>query len=378
MDDQMTVESVQEQSLEAAHQATQDQSPEQQVSQHANDAQQSLDSAERSLDYQSDSLAEDVTKSAGQDLGNAVQACLDSGQQAIDRAQQQSGNFFDQLEQGLESADPDQRDALLQLGQEASEAAKKVAAGSEDVGNRLANDVCDALDNSEPEAIRDAARQAEQDNTAIRDEFEKTMADLERRLNEIAPESSQAAEADRNQRQDADRELTEEDIDRFFENLEIAGKGLQERPMELNIDEKRAVNENGISDEERMNRALDLLNNRDFKDSTTNQATKNNFVDQSLDRTQEQKEPVSVKDDPSALFTREWKDVKEMREICEHVLNNAKLEGKNADQVKEALNRGLREEMKNPKTEAGKAVNEALRDLMNKQENENDFFKKKR
>lgn len=147
----------------------------------------------------------------------------------------------------------------------------------------------------------------------------------------------------------------------------MAGKGYSTWGFSLNVDEPLAVGEPGITPAESMRRARDL-SNRQFLDFMTNQATKGEKREvPSSARSAPDLSPVSVKDKPSALLTRpSLKGIQEWDTFAAEVMakKSASLSGKTASQVKEALNKEIVEQLKNPKSPSAKAISKALSDQL--------------
>ncbi len=132
----------------------------------------------------------------------------------------------------------------------------------------------------------------------------------------------------------------------------------------LNVDEPKAVGEPGISEAERMSRAKDILGNRQFLNWIENQDYKGAGKEIGPGAKREPLLPVSVKDQPSAIFRPTLENVKEWRELAD--ILSEKLESrlekvKSPLRAKEIINDAIRAELKSPKTEPGKALHEAFR-----------------
>jgi hypothetical protein len=127
----------------------------------------------------------------------------------------------------------------------------------------------------------------------------------------------------------------------------------------LNLDHVEALNEEGITEQERMKRAMDL-NNRQFIDRFFNQVTKKHFKE---NHNREPLPDVSLKDQPSAIFRPTLGTVKEWREMTDIILQRhmGGLKDKSALDVNRILHRALLEEIKNPTTQPGRVVNMTLR-----------------
>lgn len=145
-------------------------------------------------------------------------------------------------------------------------------------------------------------------------------------------------------------------------SVEPAGSGYKRRDIALNIDEPLAVGAEGITREEAMRRAKDL-GNRQLLDELTNQATKGARQEVPIIK-RAPLPPTSVAENPSALVTRpELRGIKEWDELSEIIMqeHGPKLGGKEPGEVKEILNRALREELQNPRTAPGQLIANALR-----------------
>lgn len=134
----------------------------------------------------------------------------------------------------------------------------------------------------------------------------------------------------------------------------------------LNIDEIQAVGEPSspgrtISVADRRQRALDL-NNREFKDAVTNQKTKGPAPDpRDVRRLAAPRKPISLRDDPNALWTRRFGEISEINTIGERIKESMKGKDTRAPgELKAELNSKLWDEFKNPKTAEGRAVADAL------------------
>jgi RHS repeat-associated protein len=141
-----------------------------------------------------------------------------------------------------------------------------------------------------------------------------------------------------------------------------AGKGWL-RYGGLAVDEPKAVGESGISTAERMDRAKDILRNRQLLDRMTNSATKRDFKERPI-MPREQLPLVSVVDQPSAVWRPTLENVQEWRELSK--ILSEKLEPRlqkmtSPGKVKEAINESIRNELKNPTTDPGRKLNDALR-----------------
>jgi hypothetical protein len=155
--------------------------------------------------------------------------------------------------------------------------------------------------------------------------------------------------------------------------FELAGQGYSTWGFSLNVDERQAVGEPGISAGESMRRALDL-GGRQFLDFMTNQATKGERVEvPSSARSAPDLSPTSVKKNPSALLTRpSLGGIEEWDTFAAEVMakKGSRLAGKTPEQVKISLNKEIVTQLRNPKTEAARAISEALSTLLGLPPNE--------
>ncbi|MEK8094799.1 DUF4157 domain-containing protein [Methylocystis sp. IM3] len=106
------------------------------------------------------------------------------------------------------------------------------------------------------------------------------------------------------------------------------------------IDEPLAVGAPGVKPQRAVDRALDP-HNRQFLDPATNRRTKYLGTDpRDVARGRQKLDPVSLKDDPDALFTRRFDETTEMAKIFDEAVNSVQNKGKmSPTELKNAINR---------------------------------------
>jgi hypothetical protein len=130
------------------------------------------------------------------------------------------------------------------------------------------------------------------------------------------------------------------------------------------VDEPKAVGEMGLSQAERMQRATDIEGNRQFKDFMYNSATSREFKEASVGRSDAKLADASLANDPGAIWRRDLSTVKEWRDLAKFVRAQtaSRVAGTtDAGEVKEIINSAIRNEIKDPTTPAGKAINAAMK-----------------
>jgi RHS repeat-associated protein len=136
-------------------------------------------------------------------------------------------------------------------------------------------------------------------------------------------------------------------------------------PVGFDIDEPNAVGEKGISKSEAYRRATNV-NNRQALDSVTNRVSKGTRQEVPItgNKGGPPRQPVSLVDDPAALFTRRFGEVKELKEIFEEA-KQAFAGRRDLDPValKNEINRAVRQIMKEGNSEAAVNVRTALRKI---------------
>lgn len=127
------------------------------------------------------------------------------------------------------------------------------------------------------------------------------------------------------------------------------------------IDEPLAVGAPGIKPQRAVDRAMDP-HNRQFLDPATNRRTKYTGTDpRDVARGREKLKPVSLKDDPNALFTRRFDETHEMSEIFQQAVDRVQNKGKlTPTQLKNRINREVSDIIKNGTSDAANSVREIL------------------
>ena len=144
------------------------------------------------------------------------------------------------------------------------------------------------------------------------------------------------------------------------DKFEPNGVGYRRREFSINVDESLPVGESGISHKEAMRRACDM-DKRQLLEAYYNQGPKNNNVEFAPNRATSFPR-VSLKDQPGAIFRPQLGGIKEWDEMSSKILKEKlpTLKGKSPGDAKKLLNKALIEEMKNPRTVAGKVISEEL------------------
>jgi hypothetical protein len=130
------------------------------------------------------------------------------------------------------------------------------------------------------------------------------------------------------------------------------------------VDEPLAVGQQGISMAERMQRALDIEGNRQFKDWIYNSATSRELEEIRLGQSTTPLPDVSLQNDAGAIWRRDLKTVKEWRELAQFIRQKvaARIAAvKSPGKVKAIINAAIREEIKEPTTPAGQAIHDAIK-----------------
>jgi hypothetical protein len=135
-------------------------------------------------------------------------------------------------------------------------------------------------------------------------------------------------------------------------------------PIAFDVDEPLAVGAQGIKPARAVDRALDP-HNRQLLDPQTNRATKH--VRESaadIARHKEKREVVSLRDNPNAVFTHRFDEVTELlavfREAVARVRNQGSL---TPTGLKNAINKQVREIIRDGRTPEGRVVRDTLRQL---------------
>jgi hypothetical protein len=353
----------------AAVEMTQSMAVHQAVQQDAIESRSALQAACTGAGQRLTAAAEDLSAEYGDDVSEAAEAWLDEAQESLQAAQDSAAAFFEKVDEQVDAGDDNLRQQLLEISDQAAQALQDFAVQVDQQGRELEETVSTLFAEDNTADLDEAFTAAAERTAALQNELNATMDQLAQQVPSALVDSERLKPFQGS-------EFTSQEIDDLFDQVQVTGKGLQQLEPFVNVDESLAVNQNNISEAERMRRALDI-EARQLLEGTLNQATKNNFVDQSAWRDAPMREPVSVRDDPACLFERRFGEIVEMREIAEKVAGPdvlARLEGKTADQVKNALNTAIRNEIKEPTTDAGRAVNAALRELLCREDNE--FFRR--
>jgi hypothetical protein len=144
-------------------------------------------------------------------------------------------------------------------------------------------------------------------------------------------------------------------------HISPAGKGWL-RYFGLAVDEPLAVGAPGLTYAQRMNRALDILGNRQFLDRVFNSGTKGNLEPGPGPRPSPLPE-VSVVNQPSAIWRPTLENVIEWRELASFISNKTFPRVRNETspgKIKKIINEAIRNELKWPTTDAGRKLNKAL------------------
>jgi hypothetical protein len=153
------------------------------------------------------------------------------------------------------------------------------------------------------------------------------------------------------------------EVEQAIGDLE-AGR-MRSKPLGVDVDEIKAVGEEGISNAEAMRRALDP-GNREFKDFLGNRITKHTRTQTGpasmKPLTREKLKPVSAKDDPGAIFTRRFNEVTELKEIFDDALKSlpSNYRSMKPTEVKAIINKKFREIISNGSTAAGRKVRDVM------------------
>lgn len=144
--------------------------------------------------------------------------------------------------------------------------------------------------------------------------------------------------------------------------LAAGGTVSLDAPITFDIDEPLPVGDKNIKPQRQVARALDPQN-RQLLDPVTNQRTKGLGIDfRDIERGRNPLEPISVADDPSALITRRFGEVVEMRAVFDEAV--ARVPNRNAltpTQLKNAINANIRDIIRTGNSPSAVAVREAFR-----------------
>jgi hypothetical protein len=146
-----------------------------------------------------------------------------------------------------------------------------------------------------------------------------------------------------------------------LENVAEAGR-LRKTPVAYDVDEPLPVGEAGLAQQHARSRALEP-HNRQLLDPNTNRITKHVRVDPGdLERHAQSLPAVSVKDNPSALFTRRFDEVVELHDVFDEAVAEVKNAGSlKPTDLKAAVNKNIRDIIQNGRTPSGRAVRDALK-----------------
>jgi hypothetical protein len=136
-----------------------------------------------------------------------------------------------------------------------------------------------------------------------------------------------------------------------------------DHPITFDFDEPLAVGA-ASKPQRAVARALDP-HNRELKDPRTNRDTKHVLEDpRDIGRGRERRSPISVADDPEALFTRRFDEITEMRQVFDEAVARTGSPGRlKPTALKDAINRNIRDIIGNGRSPAGIAVRDALHRL---------------
>jgi DNA-directed RNA polymerase subunit K/omega len=133
-----------------------------------------------------------------------------------------------------------------------------------------------------------------------------------------------------------------------------------DQPVAFDIDEPHAVGATGVSRARAHGRATDP-HNRQLLDPATNRYSKH-VAAGDVARGRQRLAPVSVADDPGAIFTRRFDEVTELRQVFDDAAARvAPRRDLGPTAVKAAINENIRDIIRNGRTPAGVAVRDALR-----------------
>jgi len=127
------------------------------------------------------------------------------------------------------------------------------------------------------------------------------------------------------------------------------------------IDEPLAVGAPGIKPQRAVDRAMDP-HNRQFLDPATNRRTKHvSTSSRDVARGRDKLGPVSLKDEPNALFNRRFDETHEMSKIFDEAVNRVHNKGElSPTQLKNRINREISNIIKEGNSAEAKTVREVL------------------
>ena len=133
-----------------------------------------------------------------------------------------------------------------------------------------------------------------------------------------------------------------------------------DRPVGFDVDEPAAVGASGIGSAEASRRARDV-GNRQLLDPATNQRTKYLGEEVRTGGPRAAQPAVSVADQPSAVITRPFDEVVEMRQLFDEAVTRARIRpGTPPTAEKAAINRAFRDLLRSGQSPAARAVRGAL------------------
>jgi hypothetical protein len=137
-----------------------------------------------------------------------------------------------------------------------------------------------------------------------------------------------------------------------------------DRALTFDIDEVLPVGAGDINRRQALARARDPYN-RQLLDPHTNQDTKGLGIDpRELRRNRGEQQAVSLKDDPSAMLTKRFSEVREMKSIFERAVASVESErGVKPTELKERINKEVRRIITQDNSPDAKAVRRALKKL---------------
>jgi hypothetical protein len=132
-----------------------------------------------------------------------------------------------------------------------------------------------------------------------------------------------------------------------------------EQPTAFDVDEPLPVGQFGIKPQRAVRRAMDP-DNRTLLDLMTNRRTK--YLGLSTRPRVPRRPPVSVTENPAAVLTHRFSEVTELNQVFdEAVARVGNLRSLTPTQIKDRINRNIRNIINNGSTPSGAAVRDALR-----------------
>jgi hypothetical protein len=144
--------------------------------------------------------------------------------------------------------------------------------------------------------------------------------------------------------------------------LQSGEKNLTDLPVGFDVDEPLAVGAPGVKPQRQVKRAMDP-HNRQLLDPAYNRQTKGTRTSAAdISRNRVKLEPVSVAKDPGAIFTRRFDEVVELQQIFDEAVAKVGNPGSmKPTELKAAINRNIRDIIRDGKSPAGIAVRDALK-----------------